>query len=92
MSGRSARLAAWLLSVLLLVAAGFAGADEQAAIPALAARVTDLTGTLTADQKGRLETKLEAFERAKGSQIAVLIVPTVKPETVEQYTLRVAEA
>ncbi len=92
MSGRSARLAAWLLSVLLLVAAGFAGADEQAAIPALAARVTDLTGTLTADQKGRLETKLEAFERAKGSQIAVLIVPTVKPETVEQYALRVAEA
>ncbi len=92
MSVGRARLATWLLSLLLLVAAGFASADEQQPIPPLAAPVTDLTGTLAADQKGRLEAKLAAFAREKGSQIAVLIVPTVKPETIEQYALRVAEA
>jgi uncharacterized protein len=92
MSGRSARLAAWLLSLFLLVGAGFARADEQQAIPPLGARVTDLTGTLAAAQRGSLEAKLAAFEIGKGSQISVLIVPTVKPETIEEYSLRVAES
>ena len=92
MSGHTARLAAWLLSLLLLVVAGFAHADEEQAIPPLRARVTDLTGTLAAEQRGALEAKLAAFESAKGSQIVVLIVPTVRPETIEQYALRVAES
>jgi uncharacterized protein len=91
-SGRRARLAAWLLSLLLLVVAGFTRGDEQRAIPPLGSRVTDLTGTLAAAQRGSLEAKLAAFESGKGSQIAVLIVPTVKPETIEQYALRVAES
>jgi uncharacterized protein len=87
-----ARLAAWLLSLLLLVGAGIAGADEQQAIPRLAARVTDLTSTLAAGQRERIDAKLAAFEHAKGSQIAVLIVPTVQPESIEQYALRVVES
>ena len=92
MTASSARLAAWLLSLLLLIGAGLGAAADQPAVPRLAARVTDLTGTLTVEQKGSLETKLAAFERAKGSQIAVLIVPTVQPETVEQYALHVVES
>ena len=39
-----------------------------------------------------LEQKLAAFEAVKGSQVAVLIVPTTRPETIEQYAIRVAEA
>jgi uncharacterized protein len=35
---------------------------------------------------------LKDFETRKGSQIAVLIVPTTAPETIEQYSIRVAEA
>jgi len=61
-------------------------------IPKLEARVTDLTGTLTAGEQGELEQKLGAFEARKGSQIAVLIVPTTEPEAIEQYSIRVAEA
>ncbi|MCX7626907.1 MAG: YgcG family protein [Methylophilaceae bacterium] len=60
-------------------------------VPPLAARVTDLTGTLTAAQQAALEAKLAAFERHKGSQIAVLVVPTTQPETIEQYSIRVVE-
>jgi uncharacterized protein len=57
----------------------------------LAGRVTDQTATLTAEQKAALEQTLQAFEARKGSQLAVLIVPTTAPETIEQYALRVAE-
>jgi uncharacterized protein len=73
---------------LLVVSTGAALADV--AVPPLEARVTDLTGTLSADQKAGLEAKLAAFETAKGSQIALLIVPTTAPETIEQYAIRVA--
>ena len=92
MPGLPGRLLAWLFGLLLLFGAGLAAGDEPQAIPGLAAPVTDLTGTLAADQKGKLEAKLAAFERNKGSQIAVLIVPTVKPESIEQYALRAVES
>jgi uncharacterized protein len=63
----------------------------QVAVPSLTARVTDLTGTLSADQRQALESQLQAFEQHKGTQIAVLIVPSTAPETIEQYGIRVAE-
>src|SRR6185295_10628044 len=37
------------------------------------------------------EQKLAAFEARKGSQIAVLIVPTTRPEAIEPYSIRVVE-
>lgn len=66
-------------------------AGAQVSVPPLTGRVTDQTATLTAEQKATLEQTLQAFEARKGSQIAVLIVPTTAPETIEQYALRVAE-
>jgi uncharacterized protein len=66
-------------------------AGAQIAVPPLTGRVTDQTATLTAEQKATLEQTLQAFETRKGSQLAVLIVPTTTPETIEQYALRVAE-
>jgi uncharacterized protein len=84
---------AWLTSliaVLWLLCAPWAAAEV--AVPPLKARVTDLTGTLQPDQQAALEQTLQAFENSKGSQIAVLIVPTTQPETIEQYAIRVAEA
>jgi uncharacterized protein len=77
--------------VLLWVCLTTAVTHAEVAVPPLTARVTDLTGTLTAEQKSSIEQTLQAFEAGKGSQIAVLIVPTTEPEAVEQYSLRVAE-
>ena len=85
--GAMLRLAA--VAALLAIAPG---AAADVAVPQLRARVTDLTATLAADQQAALEGKLAAFEARKGSQIAVLIVPTTEPETVEQYAVRVEEA
>jgi len=61
-------------------------------IPPLTSPVTDLTNTLTTSQAASLDQTLRAFEQKKGSQVAVLIVPTTEPETIEQYSIRVAEA
>src|SRR3990172_11998317 len=79
----------YILCALCVFAVSFARAEV--AVPPLTARVTDLTGTLTPAQRDTLERELQAFESRKGSQIAVLIVPTTRPEAIEQYSLRVAE-
>jgi uncharacterized protein len=82
---------ALLLLWLGVAAAQAPGADGLQPIPKLTSRVTDLTGTLTAEQQNALEQKLAAFEAAKGAQLAVLIVPTTRPEEIEQYSIRVVE-
>lgn len=82
-----------VLAALILCGAGsLAGAQALQPVPKLEARVTDLTGTLTAGQQAELEQKLADFEARKGAQIAVLLVPTTQPEQIEQYSIRVAEA
>jgi uncharacterized protein len=76
--------------LLLLLSAAFASADV--AVPPLTARVTDLTGTLSGGAVARIEAKLADLEAKKGSQVAVLIVPTTQPEELEQYSIRVVDA
>jgi uncharacterized protein len=75
----------------MLIFASFNVCAELVSIPALKAHVTDLTKTLTQDQQGQLEAKLTAFEREKGSQIAILIVPTTEPEDIAQFSIRVVD-
>lgn len=84
---------AWIAKALLFcLAIGWSVATvAEVAIPLLTARVTDVTGTLTPDQKATLEQILGDFEAKKGSQIAVLIIPSTAPEAIEQYSLRVVE-
>jgi len=60
-------------------------------VPELSRRVTDLTGTLNAEQVSSLENKLAAFEAQKGSQIAVLIVPTTQPKDIAEFGIEVAD-
>ena len=79
----------WLLALWLLVLPGLALADVP--VPELVMRVTDISNTLTPEQESALEARLAAFETEKGSQIAVLLLPTTRPETIEQYAIRVAE-
>src|ERR1700720_4092780 len=80
---------AFLLALLL--SWPFAAAADVA-VPPLSGRVVDQTGTLSSDDIARLTQTLKDLEQRKGSQVAVLIVPTTQPETIEQYSIRVAEA
>jgi uncharacterized protein len=75
----------------LLVCWAFA-AFADVAVPPLVGRVVDQTGTLSSGDIDSLQQTIRSFELRKGSQIAVLMVPTTAPETIEQYSLRVAEA
>lgn len=87
------RLAAVAAAALLAAAAARpVQAQSLQPVPELAARVTDLTGTLTAADRTGLEERLAAFEARKGAQIAVLVVPTTRPEAIEQYSIRVVDA
>jgi uncharacterized protein len=67
-------------------------AIAEVAVPPLTGRVVDQTGTLTSGYIETLNQRIRSFEQRKGSQIAVLIVPTTQPETIEQYSIRAAEA
>jgi uncharacterized protein len=78
--------------LLLALAVAPPPARSQIAVPELGSRVTDLTGTLGRSDESTIEDRLRAFEEKHGSQIAVLIVPTTEPETIEQYSMRVAES
>ena len=82
--------------VFAFAAALFAGnesvAQDLAPIPALASRVTDTAGVLGTSAKQELDAKLVAFEQATGGQLAVLIVKTAEPETIDQYGIRVGDA
>jgi uncharacterized protein len=79
--------ALWI--ALWLVAAGMTFA--QVPVPALTGHVIDLSGTLTPTQQITLEHTLTTFEARKGSQLAILLLPSTAPETIEAFALRVAE-
>ncbi|MBX9604596.1 MAG: YgcG family protein [Gammaproteobacteria bacterium] len=91
---RAARAEAVTLFRLLLGVALLWSAEawSEVAVPPLRARVTDVTGTLSATEQATLEQRLADFERDKGAQLVLLMVPSTAPETIEQYGLRVAEA
>jgi uncharacterized protein len=78
--------------ILALVTCWTFAAAADVAVPPLSGRVVDQTGTLSSGDIASLTQTLQSLEARKGSQVAVLIVPTTEPETIEQYSIRVAEA
>ena len=87
---RAMSQAAAFVLALLFCSAG--GAMAEVAVPPLTGRIVDLTGTLSPDEIVRQSQRLKDLQTRKGSQVAVLILPTTQPETIEQYSIRVAQA
>ena len=89
-------LLAALVGAVMLAAASAApwqpSREGLQPVPALQARVTDLTGTLSASDRAAMDAKLAEWEARTTNQLAVLIVPTTQPEAIEEYGIRVAEA
>ncbi|MFH1870918.1 MAG: TPM domain-containing protein [Pseudomonadota bacterium] len=83
---------ALLALIWLALLPGGSSAAELVPLPALSGRVTDLTTTLDATQRGRLEAQLAAIERSRGAQVAVLLLPSTQPEAIEAFGIRLAEA
>jgi uncharacterized protein len=85
-----------LLALAALVSFAASAADPRLpdgtlAVPPLA-RVTDTTGTLNASQRQSLEAKLAAFESARGTQIAIVMVGTTQPEPISDFAQRIGDA
>ena len=87
------RFATRVLLALLLPCLPFAAAaQQQAAIPAFDSPVVDTTGTLDAASNQQLEQQALALQQRKGSQLQVLVIPSTRPETIEQYAVRAFES
>ncbi len=93
MTRTAGRLVAWAAFLLLAASASLAATTPPGAVPVpkLSAHVTDLTGTLTAPEREAIDAKLRAFEAARGSQVAILLVPTLGSETIEEFAGRVTD-
>jgi len=77
-----------VLAIVLLAAASVA---HGLAVPALNAHVNDLAQLLSPAARDRLEKKLTDLETRTGAQIAVLTVPSLEGESLESYTVKVAQ-
>lgn len=87
----SVMLRRWIAWVCLVLVWLTLPAFAQVPVPPLTARVMDQTGTLTAAQRQALDDKLAAFERERGSQVVVLMVPTTQPEDITDFTQRLGD-
>ena len=76
---------------ILLATAWFQALSQDQIIPELKRRVTDQVGLLSTGQTNELEQLLAEFEQQKGSQVAVLIIESTQPETIEQYSIQVVD-
>jgi uncharacterized protein len=80
-----------LVALLLSLLASLALAQSLQPVPELRARVTDTVGLLEPAQVRSLESRLATLEQEKGSQVAVLVVATTRPEAIEQFSIRVVD-
>ncbi|MES1241410.1 MAG: YgcG family protein [Acidobacteriota bacterium] len=78
-----------LAVVLVLLASPLAA---ELAVPFLSGRVNDLANMVPDDARQRIEQKLAAFEQKTGAQVAVLTVPSLEGEPIEDFSMRVVEA
>lgn len=90
---RSWRVWVRQLNLAVLTAAGMVSGwaiadDAHLPIPSLTRHVVDTAGLLKQAQLDELDGRLWQFEKARGSQIAILIVPTTQPEPIEAYSIR----
>jgi uncharacterized protein len=77
-----------LAAALLVLVSRLALALE---VPPLEGRVNDRANVLSAPMEAQLAAQLEAYERATGHQLAVLLVPSLDGDPIEDFTLRVVE-
>lgn len=84
------RAAALLVTVLMIL--GISRAALAYSPPPLSGPVTDLAGVLAPADKARIEGKLRALKGTSGPQLAVLILPSLGGETVEDVAYATAKS
>jgi uncharacterized protein len=52
--------------------------------------IVDQTGTLTAEQKASLASQIAAEREKSGNQIAIVVIPSLEDDSIEEYSLNIA--
>lgn len=83
-----------VLALVLLLAMLSATALEAAfpPVPALTSRVNDHAGMISPEARVEIERKFADLEADESTQIAILTVPSLQGEPIEEFSIRVAEA
>jgi uncharacterized protein len=84
------RLGRCLIAVALALVPRVA-ASTDLEVPFLSGRVNDTAGLVDAATRQRLEERLAEFESEGGVQVAVLTIPSLEGEVLEEFSIRVAE-
>jgi uncharacterized protein len=82
---RWSRWFAGIVALFVLCVAGIAHAFE---VPTHQGAVTDTSGTLSADDDRILEERIAAYRGRSGNEIAVLVIPSLEGETIEDVAYR----
>ena len=80
-----------VIFALLLAAPAAPTAVSALDVPALTGRVVDQAGIVSGDAERALTDYLRRVEEASGVQIAVLTIPSLEGEVLEQYAIRVVD-
>ena len=84
--------AKWFLRTVVVASMTIVAATAAALdVPYLAGRVNDLAGLLSEGAKARLEEKLGRLEEQTGAQVAVLTIPSLEGDPIEDFSIRVVE-
>ena len=77
-----------LLACFLFLASNIF-ADLQ--VPKLTGRVVDNAHLLSSDDKAKITNAIKRFENGTGGQMAVLTIPSLKGEVLEEFSIKVAD-
>jgi uncharacterized protein len=78
----------WVIAFILIIIPCSASALE---VPVLKGRVNDYASLLAPETEARLEQTLSALESSDSTQVAVLTIPSLEGEVLEQFSIKVAE-
>ena len=77
----------WVVCFLL----SWSAIGHAVEVPFPSGRVTDMAGMLSSSTFAELESVLKAHEDSTSNQIVVLIIPSLEGESLEGYSIKVAE-
>lgn len=80
------------ICLLVFLSTSLAIANNVLPTPKLEGRVTDKTNTLSSFERDEITKILNEYENETTHQIGVLIIPSLNGETIESYSLRVANS
>ncbi len=80
-----------VMVLLAALATALVGVEAALEVPYLGGRVNDLAGMVSESVRTDLESRLEALEQATGAQVVILTVPSLEGDSLEDFSMRVAE-